>query len=186
MAEASQSKTGRERALAWIAGALDTIVEDGPEALRVERLARRIGVSKGSYYWFFRDLNDLKNQVLAYWRSEFNDPVFERIKAVEGDARTKLTSLIEVISEGQSGRYDAALRSWALRDPAVADVVSEADNTRLQFLTGIFEDEGDDRAAFKAELFYRALVAESYVSSDVPAPPGAAFLKELARYLTER
>jgi AcrR family transcriptional regulator len=185
MEKITQSKTGRNRALVWIASALDTIVEDGPEALRVERLARRIGMSKGSYYWLFKDLDDLKHQVLAYWQSEFNDPIFEQIKALEGDARSKLNSLIEVICQGRAGRYDAALRSWALRDPVVAYIVSDVDNTRLQFLTGILEDEGDNSAAFKAEIFYRGLVAESYVSSGGASPDKTVFLKELARHLTQ-
>lgn len=105
------SRTDRDGARIWITGALDMIARDGVQALRVEPLARQINVSKGSFYWFFRDLDALKTEALVYWLDVLNAPVFEAIRGLDAPLGDRLARLIGLVMSERLGRYDAAIRS---------------------------------------------------------------------------
>jgi AcrR family transcriptional regulator len=53
---------------AWIKAAIAVLAEHGADGLRVEVLAKRLGVTKGSFYWHFKDRRDLQDEVLALWK----------------------------------------------------------------------------------------------------------------------
>ena len=132
------SRGDREGARIWIEAALETIARDGDEALRVEPLAREIAMSKGSFYWFFTGIDDLRFRALDHWKVHHNDSLFERVRGYDGTLQERLTYLVNAIVDSHLGRYDAAIRAWALRDPRIADFVRGIDADRLAFLEDLF------------------------------------------------
>ncbi|MEM8813586.1 MAG: helix-turn-helix domain-containing protein [Pseudomonadota bacterium] len=179
------SRGDREGALIWIEAALETIAEEGADALRVERLARRIGVSKGSFYWFFDGLDDLRFRTLDHWKSSLNDAVFNHVRALDAPLEVCLDALVDRVFQGKLGRFDAAIRAWALREPRVQEFVSAIDEARLAFLEDLFADGGKADAGVRdrAHLFYRAFIAESYVRAYPGAKKRADYLKNLGHRL---
>ena len=140
---------------AWIKGAIAIMAEHGTEQLRVEILAKRLGVTKGSFYWHFKDRRDLQDAVLAFWRDGRIRDIRKQTQAQPGGEAAALLHTIEVYSSARNRKgiaIEAALRDWARRDPQAAAVVEEVDAERLScacrlFLAcGIKEDEAQARS----------------------------------------
>src|SRR5262249_19633525 len=106
----------------WIDEGLRALADGGPEAVRIELLARALGVTKGGFYWRFENRQALLEEMLASWEHSGVDEVIETVDAEGGDARTKLRRLFELASArgGESLRIELAIRDWARRDKEVA------------------------------------------------------------------
>jgi AcrR family transcriptional regulator len=109
----------------------------GPDAVRIEPLARALGVTKGGFYWHFADREALLAEMLDTWERLGVDAVMERVEAGGGDARAKLWRLFEITSGGGVAT-DLAFRDWARRDPAVAKRLRRIDNRRMAYMRSLF------------------------------------------------
>jgi len=131
------ARTPRSR---WIEAGLDALAAGGPDAVRVEPLAKALGVTKGGFYWHFDDRRALLEEMLDAWERASVDAVIEQVEAEGGDdARAGLGRLFAVASSSQGVlTTDLAVRDWARRDPAVADRLRRVDNRRMDYLRKLF------------------------------------------------
>ena len=83
----------------WLSAGLEALRKGGVGAVRVERLAAGVGVTKGSFYHHFRDRNALLEAVLEYWSREMTDAEFERIQTLRGGLAPRLVALAEDVLE---------------------------------------------------------------------------------------
>lgn len=133
---AAPVRTPRE---SWIEEGLRTLADGGPDAVRVERLAQALGVSKGGFYWHFENRGALLGEMLDAWERLVIDEVIERIERGGGDARTKLQRLSALAGSGRDlVRVELAIRDWARRDSTVARRLRRLDNRRMEFLRQLF------------------------------------------------
>src|SRR5918993_5585581 len=86
-------RTPRE---AWVAAALGALASGGPEAIRVEALAARLGVSKGGFYWHFKDRAALIKEMLDSWEQSVVGDVIAQIESEPEEPRAKLRHLFEL------------------------------------------------------------------------------------------
>jgi AcrR family transcriptional regulator len=125
------------------------LAEGGPDAVRVEALARRLAVSKGGFYWHFDDRGALLDEMLDSWERRVVDEVVDAVESGGGDARERLASLFSMVTSGVR-TSDLAIRDWARRDRAVARRLRRVDNRRMDYMRGLFRefcsDEGDVEA----------------------------------------
>jgi AcrR family transcriptional regulator len=128
----------------WLEAALVALDQGGLDAVKVLLLARSLGVSRGSFYWHFRDRQELLDSLLTYWEKRHTDEVSALAAAVQGDPSTTLLSLMENVLRTRQGRYDPAIRAWARHAPSVAAVVRRADKRRLEYICGLFREMGFD------------------------------------------
>src|SRR5687767_15341967 len=106
---------------AWVDAGLQALAEGGPEAVRIEPLARSLGVTKGGFYWHFDDRRALLEEMLDAWERLVVDEVMERVEGGGGDARAKLRRLFALASSSRDlMKIELAVREWARRDKAVA------------------------------------------------------------------
>ena len=154
----------------WLSAGLEALRKGGVGAVRVERLAGDVGITKGSFYHHFRDRGALLDAVIEYWSSEMTDAEFERIQTMRGgDAkgalRARLVALAEDVLEKGMGRYDPAIRAWARADRKVAAAVAQVDRRRIKALAGFFEEGGFSPAESRtrARTFYTFLLGEPQV-----------------------
>ena len=149
----------------WLSAGLEALRKGGVGAVRVERLAAGVGVTKGSFYHHFRDRNALLEAVLEYWSSEMTDAEFERIQTLRAGLAARLVALAEDVLEKGMGRYDPAIRAWARQDRKVAAVVAQVDRRRVKALGGFFEEGGFSpaEARTRARTFYTFLLGEPQV-----------------------
>jgi AcrR family transcriptional regulator len=99
----------------WLLHALETLRREGVTGLRVEPLAKSLGVTTGSFYWHFKDRKDLLDQVLAHWTEEMTAAVGRRMSSEE-EPRKQLHSLLVEITRENRNRYETAMRNWAAFD----------------------------------------------------------------------
>jgi len=146
----------------WLNAGLQALRKGGVGAVRVERLAADVGVTKGSFYHHFRDRGALLEEVLEYWSREMTDAEFARIQTLRGGLAPRLVALAEDVLEKGMGRYDPAVRAWAREDRKVAAAVAQVDRRRVKALAGFFEEGGFSpaEARTRARTFYAFLLGE--------------------------
>jgi AcrR family transcriptional regulator len=145
----------------WVDAAWKALGEHGVEGVRVERLARSLGVTKGSFYWHFKNRQALIDALLSRWFGlrEEDRPDFI---ASTPDPAERLWKVIERgITRGTRGQA-AALRLWAQKNKVIAEKIARADNYRRHFFAEQFRALGfeDSTAELRADLYMATITAE--------------------------
>jgi AcrR family transcriptional regulator len=153
----------------WIDAGLRALAAGGPQAVRIEPLARALGVTKGGFYWHFDDRRALLREMLDTWERVSVDEVVARVDAGGGDARAKLRRLAEIAASSEELlRIDLAVRDWARRDPAVAERLRRVDNRRMDYMRVLFgafcADEDDVEA--RCMLAFSLGIGNHFVAAD--------------------
>ena len=130
----------------WIKAAFARLSDQGVEAVRVELLARDLGVSKGSFYWHFRNRIDLLKTVLASW--EENE--LHSLDPENSSAATRWAHFVERTADPRRIRIEVAIRDWARRDERVARGVSLVERRRSAAIASVLRDVGFARPAAEA------------------------------------
>jgi AcrR family transcriptional regulator len=126
---------GRE---AWISLALDALSEEGIEGVRVELLARKLGITKGSFYHHFSDRDDLYAAMLEYWRRHNVIEVIADLKRT-ADPRERFHRLLRLPFDDKRAdpELEFSVRQWARRDARAFAALREVDTLRLDFLRSV-------------------------------------------------
>jgi AcrR family transcriptional regulator len=164
----------------WIEEGLRALAAGGPDAVRIELLARALGVTRGGFYWHFADRRALLEEVLDAWERLGVDEVIERVESKGGDPRAKLRRLSALAaSSDEPLRIDLAVRDWAQRDRTVAARLRRVDNRRMDYMRSLFgafcEDEDDVEA--RCMVFYSLWIGSRFIAADHRARSRADVLK---------
>lgn len=145
----------------WVDQALQTLSESGVEAVRVEPLAKLMGVTKGSFYWHFKNREALLTALLQEWITIQTNGIIEQVEAMGGDAIAKLLYLFELAVE-DDGKVENAIRAWATNSPKIAAALADVDQRRLDYTKDLFLQVGFDpfEATVRARMAYYTLVGE--------------------------
>ena len=142
----------------WIALALTMLVEEGVEQVKVMNLAQRLGVSRSSFYWFFKSRKDLLDRLLHLWEHKNTASIVARAQRPSETITEAVLSVSEcwVDEEIYDPRLDFAVREWARRSPDVRRRVDAADDSRVQVLTDMYRRHGfqDLDAFIRARVLY--------------------------------
>jgi AcrR family transcriptional regulator len=135
----------------WIDKGLRALAAGGPDAVRIEPLAKALGVTKGGFYWHFNDRCALLEEMLDRWERVSIDEVIERVEGEGGDARARLRRLFALAgSSDELLRVDLAVRDWSRRERTVAKRLRRVDNRRMDYMRSLFgafcPDEDDVEA----------------------------------------
>ncbi len=143
----------------WAQAALDLMAEQGLAAVGVEPLARRLGVTKGSFYWHFPSREALLTAALEHWESVEQETVFGKLEAIS-DGRERLRALFQLVAHEVRSHvlYSELLK--ALDHPVVKPVMERVSQRRLDYLWASFRQAGLTRteAQHRARLAYAAYV----------------------------
>jgi AcrR family transcriptional regulator len=151
---------------AWVEAALQALAEGGPDAVRIEALAKSLGVSKGGFYHHFKNRPALLEEMLDAWEKTMVDDVIERVESEPGDARAKLQKLFDLAPSADFG-VELALRDWSRRDKGVAKRLHRFDNRRLTWLRSLFAQfvADEDEVEARAMLTYSLLIGSYFFSA---------------------
>ena len=145
---------------AWVAAGLRLLAERGETAVGVEPLARRLGVTKGSFYHHFADRPALLGALLEAWSSRA-DALLERVDGAGGGPGARLWVLMETVIREGAASPEPAIRLWARGDDTARAVLARVDRARLDWLEALFAELGRDAdAPTRARLAYMALIGE--------------------------
>lgn len=158
---ASPGRThARLSATDWEHGALAMIAEEGVASLAIEALARRLGVTKGSFYWHFKNREALLDAALSRWEADDSRALEHHIGMVGDNPRERLGALFRWVSgETQPHRIYAALLQ-ALDHPQVRPMMTRVSQRRMDLLEAAFRQAGlgPENARHRARLTYAAYV----------------------------
>ena len=142
----------------WLAMARQALVEEGIDAVKVDRLAQRIGVSRGGFYHHFADRGDLLDRLLADWERNV-----EFVPAgLKPDTATQALEAIDALvanlvgEERYDPQFDMAVRAWAHADAKIDRAVRRSDLRRLNAIEQFFLALGCDaeESLVRARVFY--------------------------------
>lgn len=156
----------------WISAGFRALALGGPSAIRVEAIARGLKATKGSFYWHFRNLDDLKKAMLEQWYSLVTEDLAASVSAMDGEARDSLLRWAGVAGNaaivGDYGGFkiEPAIRGWARMERIAAEQIHRADAERLAFLEDLFRQAGLDEslAADRARLLFSASIGLEQLS----------------------
>ncbi|MDI1251846.1 TetR/AcrR family transcriptional regulator [Thermomonas sp.] len=165
------SRNGRLSAEDWAREALDQIAESGVASVAVEPLARRLGVTKGSFYWHFPSRDALLQAALDRWETIEQEEVFGTLEKVT-DPRERLRALFLVVAHEVKSHIIYSELLKALDHPAVSPVIGRVSERRLDYLTASFRQAGLSRTAaqHRARLAYAAYVGFLQLSLQLRQP----------------
>jgi AcrR family transcriptional regulator len=145
----------------WIKWGLKTLAESGVEAVRVEPLAKLMKVTKGSFYWHFKNRDDLLEAILQEWVQRQTNRIIERVEEKTSDASTKLLFLFELAVQ-DDGQVENAIRAWATNNAEIIAALAQVDQRRLKYTKNLFLQIGFTplEAIVRARMVYYALVGE--------------------------
>jgi len=152
---------------AWVGAALQALAAGGPDAVRVEALAVRLGVSKGGFYWHFTDRQALLEEMLDAWEKAWTEDLIARVDSQPGDPRAKLQRLFELVSSPDGLAVELAVRDWSRRDNDVAERLRRVDNRRIGYLRSLFgqfcADEND--VEVRSMLAYSLVIGSYFIAA---------------------
>jgi AcrR family transcriptional regulator len=169
----------------WVRAALLAVADGGIANISVERLARSLGATKGSFYWHFTDRPALVAATLDMWAGQ-TEAIIARVEQRD-DVRARLDQLFSSVFEhGSGGRVELALLADA-DDPVVAAAIDKVMARRLGFLRLLFEDLGKDDPADRALLAYTCFLGLLQLRRAAPETvPSGDRLHAFVEHLTER
>ena len=150
-----KKKTRRVSKAQWLDIALDVLETDGIAGVRIEILAKRLGISKSGFYWHFRDRDQLLMEMLDVWSHEVTGVITENQELLALGPKNRLIKTAEIILEYDLTRYEISIRQWALQDAVAARTVRKINRLRLKFIGETFSELGftGDDMEMRAMLF---------------------------------
>jgi len=165
----------------WIELGLKVLAKAGFTALKAERLAKTMGVSRGSFYWHFADIGAFHAAVLAHWRTVAAEQIIDDVEAASaGDDALKL--LLQRVF-GERLKLENAVRSWAGFDAQVRAAVLAIDRRRLDYVERLLRQTGlpPDLARARAQILYWAFLGYALSEQPLPRETQQMILDELLR-----
>ena len=173
----------------WITAGLELLAEDGIGGVKIQRLCERLGVTKGSFYWHFTDLDAFLGAMAKHWEDGariFRDRFTEM---AQRDAKQTLTDAVSYSLESRLGRLERAMRDWSRSDPRARAAIDASDQLAFASLVSSFELLGftHEEADIRAKTLFFAGVGFSDVGprlGEQHDPQGQ--LKAMMELLTRR
>lgn len=151
----------------WIDFGLKTLATQGIEAVRVEWLAKELQVTKGSFYWHFKNRNALLEEMLYAWQAYATNDIITNVETRGGDATERIRNLFITVLEADN-RLDKEVRNWADSNSKVKTALNTIDKKRMAYLDTLFQESGftSIQATARTRLVYHALIGQ--FTMDVP------------------
>ena len=155
---------GLNRSKLWLEMGVQILKEEGIEQVRVDRIADRLGITKGSFYHLYKDRQDLLNAMIEHWRTENQSYYFSFAEKLQGEPGARLLHFLESVIRAKADEYDASFRAWGNHDPLVGAAVQSVDQERIAFLSNFFKEMGfgEDEIETRASLLYYADIGMAF------------------------
>lgn len=144
----------RLTAQSWIDAGLKVLACQGFQALKAEPLAKALGVSRGSFYWHFADVDVFQCAVIDGWKNLATEAVIAEIEVVT-TAGGRLQTLLQRVLRVDS-TLENRMRFWATFADVAARAVAEVDQRRKTFVASLLEERGvsSEQASLRTNILY--------------------------------
>jgi len=163
----------------WLRHGLEALRLYGIRGLKIEALADYIGVTKGSFYWHFKDRKEFYKDLIQYWEQELTTIPIEKVKMLPEDPVLRLRALLEAVLDEELGKYDSAIRALAAFEEIAEKAIARVDMERMDYVRILFDEMGFSKkeAIVRSRIFYLHFIGEFLVFKDK---------KERSMYISEK
>jgi len=158
---------------------MDVLAASGESGMRIEDIAKRLGVSKGSFYHHFRDRNEFERAIIKYWDHVYTRDVGARVADGDTEPRDRLWQLMLAITDKDTPRYDIPIFAWAVRNPELAKLIRKTHRYRATFVRTLFAEIGFSGLELEART--RSFVTTMTHESSIFHEPDRAKLRRLLK-----
>ncbi|MBL8584840.1 MAG: TetR/AcrR family transcriptional regulator [Rhizobiaceae bacterium] len=190
----------------WLRLALDTLISDGVENVRVLALGQKLQVSRSSFYWYFKSRQDLLDQLLDRWRDTNTRYIVEHAARPSATIIRGVMSIFECWVDERlfDPRLDFAIRAWARHSGSVRRIIDQADDERVAAIRDMYVRHGytAEDAFVRARVLYfmqigyyslelhepmsdRLSLVAGYLRAFTGQEPTADDIADMARYVAE-
>lgn len=142
----------------WLDAAMDILVADGAAQVKVLTLSHKLGVSRSSFYWYFKSRQDLLDRLLDLWREKNTKAIVARAERPAETVSQAILNIFECWADPTlfDPPLDFAVREWSRRSERVRAAVQAADDERVAALTELFRRHGfgDPESFVRARVLY--------------------------------
>ncbi len=153
---------------AWIEAGARALASGGPAAVRIEPLAKSLGVTRGGFYGHFENRGALLESILDTWERAATDEVLEQVERRGGDPRSKIRRAGALTFSKQLLPVELAIRDWSRRDAAVAERLRRVDNRRMEYLRALFRHlcASADEVEARSVLAFSLAIGHHFMAAD--------------------
>jgi AcrR family transcriptional regulator len=166
----------------WIEAGFALIAEEGLRAVKIDRLCTRLGVTKGSFYWHFSDIQGYLDALTAAWAADQRNSHAALEAMRELPPAQRLTAMMRHLTSPRQWMLERAVREWARWDEKVAAEVRASDRAVFNEVRRAFLDAGFParEARVRARASFAAGIGFIHLADHAP---GAAETREHERFL---
>lgn len=163
------SKMSRQ---SWLDAGFERLAVHGFQGLRAMAIAEQLGVTKGSFYWHFKNLREYRAALLMEWERRYTHEAIQRLERTGGDAAAKLRVLISSSGPVDHPQLAFASRSWKISDPLAGRIAARVDDVRIAYVAKLLRELGWAKrdAAILARFAYQAMAGRLMLSHPAPTP----------------
>jgi AcrR family transcriptional regulator len=157
MEKGKLSKLGRED---WIRMGTKILIERGIEAVKIDSIAKQLNVTRGSFYWHFKNRDVFLLTILQEWETRRAADVMAQLEALICSPSAKLLKLFDLVAQ-ENTQLEKAIRIWAIKDSRVAALIEQVDRQQLNDLKNLFSQLGfpELEAKSRAQIVYAIRLA---------------------------
>ncbi len=144
----------------WLEAGLKMLAAQGVDKLTIGSLSRTVGVAKTSFYWHFKDRQDLLDHMLEYWVSAFNTVLTDKPELIALAPRQRLQAITDTVIGQELVKYELAIRAWGSHDKSAQVVFDSMHCRRMAVIKQAFAGAGFD----ELEQENRAQVFNCYLN----------------------
>lgn len=151
---------------AWLDAAYESLLESGVDSVKILPLAKRLNLSRTSFYWFFKDREELLSALIARWREKNTGNLVKQAGAYAESLAEAMLNVFDcwLSKDLFDSQLEFAVRSWALQSPEIQAEVHAADQTRMDAICRMFMRFGYDDGAADVRARTTYLVQIGYIS----------------------
>nr|WP_295980260.1 TetR/AcrR family transcriptional regulator [uncultured Agrobacterium sp.] len=183
--EATLNETGwRGSQEGWLEAAYEALLESGVDSVKILPLAKKLNLSRTSFYWFFKDREELLAALLSRWREKNTGSILRQSEAYAETLAEAMLNVFDCWLDASlfDSKFEFAVRSWALQSDDILGEVRKADAVRMEALSRMFMRFGhpENTADVRARTTY--LVQIGYISMQVEEDV-AVRMRRIADYI---
>jgi AcrR family transcriptional regulator len=150
----------------WLDAAYRALIEGGVETVKIQSLAKGLGLARTSFYWFFKDREELLAALVAQWREKNTGGLVRQTEAYAESITEAMLNVFDCWHDPDlfDSQFEFAVRSWALQSPEILAEVRAADRRRLDALAAMLVRFGQDPATADVAARTVYLVQIGYIS----------------------
>jgi AcrR family transcriptional regulator len=150
----------------WLQAAYEALLDSGVDAVKILPLAKKLKLSRTSFYWFFKDRDELLNGLMSRWREKNTGSLVRQSNAYAESIAEAMLNVFDCWLDDDlfDSRFEFAVRSWALQSGAILAEVQMADQQRVNALRQMFERFGRDELSADVRARTTYLIQIGYIS----------------------